>query len=252
MMSLLTELDAFCNLNLQRCQPYGLEKSVFIRAHPWLKVQMPVAPHRPSPAWFFRPVHRVHGTHPRLLWMLPGVQTPAVVQKTSNPPQNSQEPPFPNAAESGRNPAKPFRNTARSFRNTAKPFCHTAKPSGNAAVPFCRVAEPSPSLSDHPAVLRSHLAILQNRPAMLRSHFAILQNHSAILRNHRPMLQNHLAILRNDTLGLENGPKRMKGHLRGWRLPRYRTRTWPETRQIEPARLWSDPGNHRAAFFYLG
>jgi len=36
MMSLLTELDLFCDRNLQRCQPYGLEKSVFIGVHPWL------------------------------------------------------------------------------------------------------------------------------------------------------------------------------------------------------------------------
>jgi hypothetical protein len=40
MMSLLTELDSFCDRNLQRCQSYGLEKSVFIRVHPWLKIQI--------------------------------------------------------------------------------------------------------------------------------------------------------------------------------------------------------------------
>ena len=34
MMSLLTELYSFCNRYLQRCQPYGLEESVFIMSNP--------------------------------------------------------------------------------------------------------------------------------------------------------------------------------------------------------------------------
>jgi hypothetical protein len=42
MMSLLTELDLFCDRNLQRCQPYGLEKSVFIGVHPWLNSFAPI------------------------------------------------------------------------------------------------------------------------------------------------------------------------------------------------------------------
>jgi len=45
MMSLLTELGLFLNRNLQRCQPYGLEKicvqSVF---HLWPEIQTPIAP----------------------------------------------------------------------------------------------------------------------------------------------------------------------------------------------------------------
>jgi len=41
-MSLLTELDLFCDRNLQRCQPYGLEKSVFIGIHRWLNSFAPI------------------------------------------------------------------------------------------------------------------------------------------------------------------------------------------------------------------
>jgi hypothetical protein len=40
----LTELDSFTPPFLQICQPYGLEKSVFIGVHPWLKIQTPIAP----------------------------------------------------------------------------------------------------------------------------------------------------------------------------------------------------------------
>jgi hypothetical protein len=48
MMSLLTELDSFALPFLQRCQSYGLETSVFISVHPWLKIQPAKCPNRPT------------------------------------------------------------------------------------------------------------------------------------------------------------------------------------------------------------
>ena len=44
MISLLRSLEFLRTDFLQRCQPYGLEKSVSIGVHPWLKIQTPIAP----------------------------------------------------------------------------------------------------------------------------------------------------------------------------------------------------------------
>ncbi len=141
MMSLLTELDAFCNLNLQRCQPYGLEKSVSIGVHPWLKVQMPVAPI----------VHRRRGFSGQSIGFTGHIPGCFGCYRACKPLPPSKKPQIP-------------RKTARSL--------HFPMLRSQVATLPNRFA----ILQGHSAILQNHFAILQSRPAMLRSHFAGLRS----------------------------------------------------------------------------